>query len=229
MTQKTTHHEDPELQIENALSKSELFLQRNGKKLLITLCVIVGLIAIYFGYTHLIQTPQEEKASTMAFAAQQQFATNDFSLALNGDGEDAGFIEVAEKFGSTPTGNIANHYAGICYLRLGDYNNAIKYLEKYKAVEGAAAEIINAQNLGLTGDAYAQLKDNDKALSFYEKAIASSDNSLTAPYYLLKAGGMYEAKGDSKKALECYENIKNNYFQSLEAREIDKYIGRIAQ
>lgn len=229
MTKKTNQHEDPEVQIENAISRSENFIEKNGKNMLIALCVIVVLIGAYFAYTHLYKVPQENKAAKIVYVAQQFFAQGEFEKALNGDGNNAGFLEVIKQYGSTSTGNISNHYAGICYLKAGDFKKAIESLEKYTSVKGTAASVINAQNKGLIGDAYSELKDNAKAVSFYEKAIAESDNDLTAPYYLMKAGCVYEAMGNNTKALECYEKIKTTYFQSLEAREIDKYIGRLTK
>ncbi|MEG2282966.1 MAG: tetratricopeptide repeat protein, partial [Rikenellaceae bacterium] len=132
-------------------------------------------------------------------------------------------------YGSTPTGNLAAHYAGICFLKLGDYESAMTYLKKYKDVDGDAAAIINAQNKGLIGDVYSQKKDYKNAISLYEKAIAASDNMLTAPIYLKKSGLIYEEQQDFGKALECYQKIKTTYFNSMEARDIDKYIARLQQ
>ena len=229
MTKKTNHQEDPEVQIENALSKGESFIENNGKNMLIALCVIVALIGAYFAYTVLYKAPEEKKATQISFVAQQLFANDEFEKALSGDGNNAGFTEVITKYGSTPTGNIAKHYAGICYLRLGDFNKAIELLKSYKKIEGTTASVINAQNVGLIGDAYAQLNDNKNAISNYETAISSSDNELTTPYYLMKAAGVYVAMGNNEKALECYNKIKNNYYRSLEARDIDKYIGRLSK
>lgn len=227
MSKKVNQQEDPEVQIEQAIGRSEQFIERNGKKLLIALCVVVVLIGCYFGYTHLVKSPKEQKAATLVYVAQQFFSEEDFDKALNGDGNNVGFLDIIKNYGSTSTGNIANHYAGICYLKMGDFKTAISYLEKYNEVEGAAAEIVNAQNKGLIGDAYIELKDNAKALAFYEKAIAVSDNQLTTPYYLMKIAGVNEANGNTAKALECYEKIKNSYFNSMEARDIDKYIGKL--
>lgn len=228
MSKKVNQQEDPEVQIEQAIGKSEQFIEKNGKNLLIALCVVVVLIGCYFAYTHLVKAPNEQKAATVVYVAQQFFAADEFDKALNGDGNNVGFLDIIKNYGSTSTGNVANHYAGICYLKMGDFKSAISYLEKYKDVEGVAAEMINAQNKGLIGDAYVELKDNAKALSFYEKAIAVSDNQLTTPYYLMKIAGINVANGDTAKALECYEKIKNTYFNSMEARDIDKYIGKLS-
>ncbi|MEG1553786.1 MAG: tetratricopeptide repeat protein [Rikenellaceae bacterium] len=229
MKKETTQHSDPEIKIENAITQTESFIERNSKKLTIILAVAVVLAIAIFGYTHFYKIPRQAKASVAAYVAEQYFAQDSLSLALNGDGSNDGFIAVVDQYGSTPTGNLAAHYAGICFLKLGDYESAMTYLKKYKDVDGDAAAIINAQNKGLIGDVYSQKKDYKNAISLYEKAIAASDNMLTAPIYLKKSGLIYEEQQDFGKALECYQKIKTTYFNSMEARDIDKYIARLQQ
>lgn len=225
MSNKNHTQQDPEVQIEAALSKSEQFLEKNSKKLLFALIAIVLLALIIFGYRQFIKVPSEKKALDQSFVAQQFFALDSMNLALNGDGKSMGFLEIASQFGSTEVGNSANHYAGICYLKMGEYEKAIASLKKYSPVEGLSAQIINAQNIGLIGDCYTQLKDYKNAVDHYLKA-SKIENNFTAPLYLKKAGLVSFAQGDSNKALECYQIIKIKYFNSLEAQDIDKYIGQ---
>ena len=142
----------------------------------------------------------------------------------------ASIISCFPGYGSTDEGNLARHYAGICYLRLGEYQQALDYLKEYSASTKSVPEaLLAAQNCGLQGDAYAQLENYAEAVRMYEKAVAASDNSLSAPYYLKKAGGVYEKLGDYSKALAAYERISDDYPASMEARDIQKYIGRIQQ
>ena len=148
-------------------------------------------------------------------------------MALDGDGNNAGFVEVVENYGTTPQGSLAAHYAGISYLKLGDNENALKYLAKYRKASGAPAEIVNAQNAGLQGDIYANGGDLKKAAALYKKAVKASDNSLTAPVYLKKLGMVEEQLGNTEAALEAYQRIADEYYTSLEARDIDTYIGRL--
>ncbi len=225
MDKKINHQEDPEAQIENALGKGEQFIEKNGKRMLIALCVVVILIGGYFGYEQLIRAPKEVNAEMAMFGAQKAFANEEFTVALNGDDNTTGFLEIAKNYGATPSGNVANHYAGICYLKNGEYQNAINSLEKYSDVATKEAGIINAQNKGLIGDAYIQLGNKDMAIKFYDMAVQKSDNELTAPYYLHKLGGVYLSQGNNTKAIECYETIKTKYYTSMQARDIDKYIG----
>ena len=218
MTEKhKSQTEDPEVAIQSAIGRVEGFIMNNGRSLLTALIVVVVVVGGFFGYKYLISGPRAEKAAAMMFVAEQQFAV-------------AGFLEVIDRYGSTDEGNLARHYAGICYLRLGEYQQALDYLKEYSASTKSVPEaLLAAQNCGLQGDAYAQLENYAEAVRMYEKAVAASDNSLSAPYYLKKAGGVYEKLGDYAKALAAYERISDDYPASMEARDIQKYIGRIQQ
>ena len=229
MAQKNHKKEDPEVAIQSAIGNTENFIMKNGRTLLTILIVIVVIVGGFFGYKYFISVPRSEKASAMMYVAQQQFAADSTDLALNGDDNFDGFLTVAEKYGSTPEGNLAKHYAGICYLKLGDYEKALTYLKKYKAVKGIPGEIVNAQNLGLQGDAYAEMNNYQEAAAMYDKAVSASDNTLTAPYYLKKAGMAYEQLGDNAKALKAYKKVASDYPTSLEARDIQKYVGYLEQ
>ena len=220
---------DPEVAIETAIGRTENFIMKNGRTLLTILGVIVVLAGGYFGYKYMVEVPRGQKASAMMFVAQQYFAEDQFQIALAGDGNYDGFLAVAEKYGSTPEGNLAKHYAGICYIRLGDYDQALAYLQKYKAVKGIPSSLVNAQNLGLQGDAYAQQGNLKEALAMYEKAANTTDNSFTTPYYLKKAGMVYEQQGEAAKAAANYKRILSDYPTSLEAQEIQKNIGAAEQ
>ena len=132
---------------------------------------------------------------------------------------------MAEQYGSTPTGNLAKHYAGICYLRLGDLANAQKYLAAYSPVKGLPGAIVNAQNYGLQGDVAVEQQEYAKAVKFYEKAVKAADNDYTAPLYLRKAGLAEKAQGNEAKAAEYFEKITVSYPASMEARDAEKYLG----
>ena len=227
---KPQAEKDPEVAIASAIGRVEAFIMRNSRSLLTALGVVIIVVGGFFGYKYLVAVPRMEKASAMMFAAEQQFAQDSFKLALNGDGNFAGFLQVIEKYGSTGTGNVARHYAGICYLRLGQYQEALDYLTQYKgSTDDVPSALLAAQNYGLRGDVYVQMGDYAEAANSYEKAVATSSVPLTAPYYLKKAGEVYEKLGDNAKALAAYEAVEVDYPTSMEARDIQKYIGRIQQ
>lgn len=212
-----------------AMNKTEFFFEKNGRNIGYVFLGLLIAAALVFGYRSLISQPRVEKAAEMIAEAQYRFEgeTPDFELALVGDANGAGFLDVVEKYGSTPSGNLAKHYAGICYLRQGDLENAAKYLSKFSPVKGIPGALINAQNFGLQGDIAVEQQNYAAAVKFYEKAVKAADNNLTAPMYLRKAGLAEQAQGNAQKAAEFYERISTSYPQSMEAREAEKLQGSI--
>ncbi len=224
MTKKVQNQE--EIVVAEAVSKTEKFFEENGKKVIIALVALLLLVAGGYAYKYLVMDKNEVAAAELIVAAQENFAgeTPNYDLALNGDESGAGFLAVAEQYGATKAGNLAKHYAGICYLHLGDLENAAKYLAKYKAVRGLAAEIVNAQNLGLQGDVAVEQGDYEKAAKFFKKAVAASENDYTTPLYLYKEGLALAAAGKVEAAKACYKTITEKYPNSTEARDAEKLL-----
>lgn len=220
--EKQSHQEENLQAIEGALTKTEQFIEKYQKALIYGFSAVVVVIALYFGYTYFIGQPREQKALTQIAAAQNYFEQGNFKQALEGSATEAGFAKIADEYGSTKAGNIANFYAGICELNLGQYQKALDYLNSYSTdhlVFGPLAE-------GAKGDAYVELKQLDKAASVYMKAAEKNSNNFTAPQFLFKAAAVYEEQGKWSDALANYENVKTNYPQSAEATEVEKYITR---
>lgn len=213
--------------LEVAMDRTEDFFERNSKKIIAVLVVLIVAAALIYGYRELISLPRTEKAAELIAEAQYRFEGEnpDFELALNGDANGAGFLDVIDQYGSTPAGNLAKHYAGICYLRMGDLDNAASFLAEYAPVRGIPGSIVNAQNLGLQGDVAVERQDYARALKFYDKAVKASDNSLTAPLYLRKAGLAARAMGDKELSTAYYQRILDNYAATPDAREAEKLIG----
>ena len=210
-----------------AMNKTELFLQNNGRKVSYLLIVVLAVGLAVYGYRALVQQPRIAKAAELIAQAQERFEaeTPDYALALEGDANGAGFLDVIEQYGSTPSGNLAKHYAGICYLKTGDLENAAAYLAKYSPVKGLPGALINAQNYGLQGDVAVEQGDYARAMKFYDKAVAAADNNLTAPMYLRKAGLAARANGNAQQAAAYFQRVMDEYPASMDAREAEKYLG----
>ena len=210
-----------------AMNRTELFLEKHGRTMSYAILALFVLAGLIFGYRATIVAPRAEKAAELMAEAQRRFEsqTPDYELALLGDANGAGFLDVIEQYGSTPSGNLAKHCAGICYLKLGDLENAAAYLSKYAPVKGLPGAIVNAQNLGLQGDIAFEQGDKAAAVKFYEKAVAAADNNYTAPLYLRKAGIAEQAQGRAKQAEAYFQRILTEYPASSEAREAEKLIG----
>lgn len=214
-----------------AINKTELFFEKNGKLMSYIFIGLLIIAALVFGYRSLIVLPRAEKAAEMIAQAQSRFEAEnpDYELALNGDANGAGFLDVIDQYGSTPSGNLAKHYAGICYLKSGDLENAALYLAKFSPVKGLPGALVNAQNYGLQGDVAVEQGDYAAAVKFYEKAIAAADNNMTAPLYLRKAGLAEKAQGNNADAAAYFQRILDTYPSSMEAREAEKLLGSINQ
>ena len=220
---------EQEQAVAEAVSKTEAFFEQNGKKVLLALVVIAALVAGGYAYKALVLDRNAERASELIVEAQERFGVEnpDFALALNGDEQGAGFLDVIEQYGSTAAGNLAKHYAGVCYLRLGDLENAAKYLAQYSEVDGLPGAILNAQNLGLRGDVAVENGDYEGAIALYKKAVAASDNELTAPLFLYKQIVAYVALGNKEEAQKCLDALTTKYPTAAEVRFAEELLGTL--
>jgi tetratricopeptide (TPR) repeat protein len=220
---KTTKASENLKEVEHALTTAELFFEKNAKliSMVFGAAVIVALVLLA---THRFYTiPHESKAKEQIFTAEQYFEKDSFNLALNGDGNYPGVLDIIDNYGRTAAGNLAKYYAGISYLHLGKYKEAIDYLERFKTDDLLLKPIAT----GAIGDAYAELGNKENALKYYAEAAEMKANSFTTPIYLLKQGRMLEMMGNKEKALSSYQMIKEKYADSNEGRLADKYIARL--
>ncbi len=212
------------IDLSQAKVSAERFWEKNQKILLIILGGLFLVVGGYFFYRFVIVEPKQKEAIEQMFQAQLQFERDSFDLALNNPGGGyAGFLEIIDKYGSTPAGNTAHYYAGICYLHLGGFEDAISHLETFSPKD----DITEAMKLGAIGDAYSELNQLDKALAQYVKAAGAADNNLTTPYFLLKTGQLHEKQGNREEARSAYSRILSEYPDSEEGQEIEKYLARL--
>ena len=210
-------------QIETTLGKTEMFIEEHQKPILIVLAAIIVVVLAIFGLRKFVYEPREAEAQTAIFRAEQLFESDDYATALNGDGNNAGFIDIINEYGGTKTGNLARYYAGICYLNMGDFDNAIKYLDEFKGKD----QIVKPLATGAKGDAYLELDNAAEAAKCYEKAAKESANSFTSPMFLMRAGYAYEMVENYEKALEMYKIIKSEYPNSNEGFSVEKNIAYV--
>ncbi len=214
--------EDQFEQVEQALSKTEQYIVDNQKSIMTIIGAIVAIVVLFKAYQNFYLLPLEKEAQTDIYMAELYFQKDSFNLALDGDGQYAGFLDIADDYGSTNVGQLANYYAGICYLHLGEYENAIEYLEDFSSDD----IILSSLALGCIGDAYLELGDSDNAMDAYEDAVSNSNNEFTAPRFMMKLAMLHELNGDYSEALELYKTIKKDFKESIEASGIEKYIAR---
>ena len=190
--------------VEQALTKTEQYIEEHPNTLLIAVAAVVVLIGGYQGYKYLIQIPKEQEAASEMAWAERAFERNDVAGALNGDAQHLGFIDIASDYGRTKAGDLANYYAGVAYMRMGDYVSAIDYLEEFDGND----EILNAVHLGAIGDCFAQINQPEDALDYYIKAVNARSNGFTTPIYLMKAAQTAEYIGKPRRGPEALQAIE---------------------
>lgn len=208
--------------VEEALSRSEQFVEKNKNLLFYIILGIIVIVGGIFLYRKFVMGPKQKEAQAQMFVAEQYFEKDSIDLAINGDGTNPGFLDIANEYGSTRPGNLAKYYLGVCYMKKGEFQNAIDYLDDFSADD----HIIGPMAIGLTGDAYMELGETGKAIEYYLKASEKKINDFTSPIFLLKAGWAYEILGQYDKAIGVYEKIQKEHYKSFEARDIEKYIAR---
>ncbi len=226
MAKKGKKHEDGVLEsadvLAEQLTKSEQFLEDHKIAVFSIAGVLAILLASYFGYNYYIDS-QNSLAQDEMFQAVYYYEQDSLDLALNGDGNYYGFIDIIENYGSTNAGNLANFYVGSIYMKKESYASAVPFLKDFSSSD----YVIQARAYSLLGDAYMQQEDFNEAANYYAKAIAYKPNEYFTPVYLLKAGLAYEKLENFSKAAEQYEAIVKNYAKSNEVDKAKKYKARL--
>lgn len=223
MTKKKTVQDDNLQELESALTKTEQFVEDNQKKITYVVGAVVVLVGAFLAFNRFYLQPKEEEALNQMFMAENYFEKDSFNLAINGDGNYLGFLDIIDDYGMTKSANRAKYYTGISYLHMGQYEDAINYLKQFKTDDLLLAPVKS----GAIGDAMLELGKTDDALKQYQKAYSETENELTTPVYKMKAAKLLESMNKFDEALKLYEEIKKDYPQSAEGTTVDKYIARV--
>lgn len=215
--------------LDEGASRSEQWVSRNQNYILGAIGVVAVAVLGYLAYNQFVQAPRAESAANELFYPQQYFdqalnATEKdslFNLALNGAEGKYGFLDIIEEYSGTPAANLANYSAGMAYLNMQQYEEAIRHLENFSSDDA----ILGALAKGGIGDAFVQLEQPAEGLSYYEQAFRHNDNDFTTPKFLYKAGITALELGENDKALGYFNRIKEDYPDSQEAATIEVFIG----
>lgn len=221
---KKTKEENPQgiKSVEQTLTRTEQYLEKNYKVLLTGLGVLVVLVGLVW-LSRIYLGKRNDEAQAQMYQAERYFELDSLELALNGDGNYLGYIDIANDYKLTSSGNLARYSAGICYLHLGQFEDAIDMLGSYKKKD----KVLGSLALGATGDAYVELGDTENGIKKYLEAADFADNSFNTPLFLMKAAELYELDKRYPEALALYERIKNEFPESTEGMSVDKYLARI--
>jgi tetratricopeptide (TPR) repeat protein len=207
-----------------ARESAQDFFERNQKIILGVVGAIVVIAGGIFAYNNFYKAPRQQRAMEAMYQAQVQFERDSFALALeNPGGGNEGFLDVIDNYGGTSAANVAQFYAGLSWLHLGQYEAALEHLKKFSP----SGEVTPMMKFGAMGDAYSELGDMDKASKNYKKAIKAGDNDFVTAYYLKKLGMLYETQGNAEDARRQYEMIKDQYSDTPSGRDIQKYLARV--
>ena len=219
--------------VEETLSQKEAVFMKHKKAISAAIVVVILIVAGVLSYETYISGPREQEASTALAKGQDYFANQQYEIALKGDSTGfRGLLNIASDYSSTDAGNLANLYAGLCYANLDKWNDAVKYLEKYSPADD---EMISPAATAALGNAYAHIKQPDKAVEYLKKAASVADseaegnaNNSLSPTFLIQAGEILESQNKKDEALKIYQDIKKKYVNSPVYGEIDKYIERVS-
>ena len=219
--QGSEFYENPEV-LAQQLSKTEEFIE-NNKKVVFGLGGVIALIIVaFFGYRYYMNNLNQEAQKEM-FQAVYWYENGEYDLALNGDGNNFGFLAIVEDYGSTKAGNLASFYLGSIYLNQGQFETAIEYLEDFSSDD----LLVQARAYALIGDAYMELGNYSKAANQYGEAANYKSNKEFSPVYLMKQGLAYEKANDLEAAMGSYRKMVKDFSDSKQKVEAEKYLSRL--
>lgn len=221
---KNKKNEDTLVDLVEARDSAQDYLDNNQNTLIMGLAAILVVVGGFLAYKFLVKAPKEKEASALISQAQNYFERDSFAIALqNKDDSYLGFLNIIDQYGSTAAGNLANYYAGVSYLRLGQFDAAITYLQDFSD----SGQVLPITKNGAIGDAYGELGQFDKAMDYYKRAVGEAENEFLQSYYLKKLGLLYEKEGKFSDSVAAFERIKKEFPLSPDGRDIDKYISRV--
>ena len=203
--------------IDEKVMQGEKFFERHGKKIMIAVGAVVLIALAIFAYIKFIKEPNNAKASSQMFVAEENFIMGQDSLALKGATANPGFESIAKNFSGTDAANLAHAYAGICLYDMGRYQEALGELQKFSSDE----KLVSPSIQRMIGDCYVQLGKLEDALKSYESAAKLADSDAISPSCLIKAGHVYEKLGKYDQAVAAYQQIKDKYYTSPEAESVE--------
>ena len=185
----------------------------------------VGLVALILavpGYVY-YQQQQTAQANELLGRILPVYEQGNFDQALNGAGQRAGLLTIADDYGNTAPGNLAAFYAANALYEQSEYDRALTYFQRFEK----GNDFIGASAYAAEAAIYETRGDMQTAAERYEQAASQYENKLTAPRYLIEAGQAYEEAGSFGAAERVYRRVKEEYPDSDQAEEVDRYLARV--
>lgn len=220
---KTDNAEQGMENVENTLSKFEIFFEKNMRTISYSIIGVIAIGLAVFAYNKFVHQPKEVRAYQEMFMAEYYFSVDSLELALNGDGNNLGFNDILSDYKRTSAANMANYYTGMILMKKGEFDQAIKHLKRYKSKD----QITSSMALGAIGDANVELGDLKNAIKYYVKAADKNDNVFVSPIFYNKAAWANEEAGNKQDALKIYQMLYSKYNRTNEGQEATKHIARL--
>ncbi|MEJ1238923.1 tetratricopeptide repeat protein [Chryseolinea sp. T2] len=213
--------ENPEA-LKEKLITAETWVESNSKLVVGIGAVIVLVVAGYLGFIW-YKNSQNTQAQKEMFQAVYYFEADSLGKALNGDGNNLGFLAIIDDYKFSDAANLANYYAGAAFLKQGKFEAARLYLEDFSSSD----LLVQARAYSLIGDTYMEEDKFEDAAKFYSKAANYEPNKYFSPTYLMKEALAYEKLNQNDKAKETYEKIISQYSDSGEYQNARKQKARL--
>src|SRR6056300_1511422 len=146
-----------------------------------------------------------------------------YRRALNGGEGKYGFLDIISNYEGTQAAKLATYSAGMAYLNLKDYPNAIQYLDQFSSED----VLLGALSKGAIGDAFAQLGQPNDAYDYYLTASKISNNDYSTPKYIFKAAMIGAEIGKTSQALSFLKRIEKEFPKSNEASLVAVQIAKL--
>ena len=220
----TTPRSNEESEV-NALDNIMAFYEDRKKNINTAVSIVLVVVVGYFAYQKLYKAPNEEKAASALYFPQLYFQADSLNLAINGDGKHKGFDKLEKQFSGTDAANLSHFYEGVSYLKMGEFQKAIKALQDFDG----KGTLLAYQAWGALGEAYMETGNKAKAIDYYKKATGNKEDILLTPMYLYQLGIVYETNNQTADAKEAFKRIRDEYPRSMQARDIDKELAKLGE
>ena len=208
--------------LDTSAGRAEAWVSRNQNYILSVIGAVAVVVLGYLAYSNFVVAPLEEESNNVIAQAQAHFKEgledptlqdSLFTLALEGDGVQPGFLEIIESYGSAAAAQLATYNAGMIYFQQGEYDKAIAYLEDFSTSD----PVLGALALGGIADSFTELNQQEDALTYYKKAAYFSANEFTPPRFLLKGAQVALSIDASADAVNLLKTLQADYPSSPQA------------
>lgn len=213
--------ENPEA-LKKEVFKVEGFFEKEKNKIIAFGIGFLVAVGGYLGYSYL-QKNKEKEAQAALFDAVYSFEADSLNAALKGQGGNEGLLSVADSYGSTKAGGLANLYSGIALMKEGKFADAVARLEKFSGND----DVLQPRAYSLIGDCYLEQGEVEDAIKSYKKAADYKQNKYATPGYMMKLGNAYQEGKNNAEAIKVYASLVEKYPNSMESMMAKKYKSKL--